>query len=109
MQISTLFFDVGNTLLFPNRQKMLLVLHQRNIFPAEEMLRQIERDTKHEFDRLMQSHAAAEHGFWYIFYTRLLNDLGIIADSLLADLVASTPMAASWCDIRPGTRAAWRS
>jgi len=104
MQISTLFFDVGNTLLFPNREKMLLVLHQRNIFPAEEMLQQIERDTKHEFDQLMESHAAVDHGFWYIFYTRLLNDLGIIDDTLLADLVARTRMSANWCDIRPGTR-----
>ena len=104
MQISTLFFDVGNTLLFPNREKMLLALHQRNIFPAEEMLQQIERDTKHEFDRLMETHAAVDHGFWHIFYTRLLNDLGIIDDSLLADLVARTRMSANWCDIRPGTR-----
>jgi len=104
MQISTLFFDVGNTLLFPNREKMLLALHQRNIFPAEEMLQQIERDTKHEFDQLMESHAAVDHGFWYIFYTRLLNDLGIIDDTLLADLVARTRMSANWCDIRPGTR-----
>ena len=104
MQISTLFFDVGNTLLFPNREKMLLALHQRNIFPAEEMLQQIERDTKHEFDRLMETHAAVDHGFWHIFYTRLLKNLGIIDDSLLADLVARTRMSANWCDIRPGTR-----
>ena len=83
---------------------MLLALHQRNIFPAEEMLQQIERDTKHEFDQLMESHAAVDHGFWYIFYTRLRNDLRIMDDTLLADLVARTRMSANWCDIRPGTR-----
>jgi len=104
MQISTLFFDVGNTLLFPNREKMLLALHQRNIFPAEDLLQKTERDTKHEFDRLMESHAAVDHGFWHMFYTRLLKDLGTIDDRALADLVARTRISANWCDIRPGTR-----
>jgi HAD superfamily hydrolase (TIGR01509 family) len=104
MRLSTLFFDVGNTLLFPNRAKMLRALHERNIFPSENLLRQTERHTKHEFDKLMESHAAVDHGFWHIFYARLLNALGIADDGIRDDLVARTRMSANWCDIRPGTR-----
>jgi putative hydrolase of the HAD superfamily len=106
MPIKALFFDVGNTLLFPNRQKMLVALHGRNVFPDEELLRRIERETKHEFDGLMESHAAVDHGFWHIFYTRLLGELGIADESVRDDLVARTRISANWCDIRPGTREA---
>jgi HAD superfamily hydrolase (TIGR01509 family) len=106
MAINALFFDVGNTLLFPNRQKMLVALHARNVFPAEELLRRVECETKHEFDGLMESHAAVDHGFWYIFYTRLLDELGIADESVRNDLVARTRISANWCDIRPGTREA---
>jgi putative hydrolase of the HAD superfamily len=104
MPIRALFFDVGNTLLFPNREKMLRALHERGVFPSEEILQQIERDTKHEFDRLMENHAAVDHGFWHIFYTRLLAELGIGDESLRDDLVARTRISANWCDMRPGTR-----
>ena len=104
MPITALFFDVGNTLLFPNREKMLLALHERGVFPGEELLQQIERDTKHEFDDLMESHAAVDHGFWHIFYKRLLAKLGIVDENLRDGLVARTRISANWCDMRPGAR-----
>jgi len=106
MPVQALFFDVGNTLLFPNRQQMLVALHARNVFPREELLLQTERATKHEFDGLMKNHAAVDHGFWRIFYTRLLAELGIVDEGLRNDLVARTRISANWCDIRPGTREA---
>lgn len=106
MPISALFFDVGNTLLFPNRAKMLPALHRRDIFPGEDLFQQTERDTKHEFDRLMETHASVDHGFWYIFYTRLLSALGITDDGVRDDLVSRTRVSAHWCDIHPGTREA---
>jgi HAD superfamily hydrolase (TIGR01509 family) len=49
---------------------------------------------------------AVDHGFWYIFYTRLLDELGIADESVRDDLVARTRISANWCDIRPGTREA---
>ena len=83
---------------------MLHALYERNIFPAEDLLQQTERDTKHEFDRLMESHAAVDHGFWHIFYTRLLSSLRLTDDALRDDLVARTQISANWCDIKPRTR-----
>ncbi|HUK47980.1 MAG TPA: hypothetical protein VLW06_10325, partial [Terriglobales bacterium] len=65
MPPSALFFDVGNTLLFPNPKLMLRALHDRQVFPSEELLREIERRTKPEFDSLLESHASIDHGFWH--------------------------------------------
>src|SRR5215469_11830459 len=105
MPIKALFFDVGNTLLFPNRQRMLGSLHVRQVFPPEELLRAVERRTKHEFDSLLESHAAVDHGFWHIYYTHLLEELGIADENICSDLVACTRISDNWRDIRPGTRA----
>jgi HAD superfamily hydrolase (TIGR01509 family) len=104
MQIKALFFDVGNTLLFPNRAKMLRALHERGLCPDETVLQRVERETKHEFDALMESHAGVDHGFWHIFYTRLLAELKIEDGNVRDDLVARTRISANWCDIRPRTR-----
>ena len=106
MAIEALFFDVGNTLLFPNRKKMLRSLHDRQVFPSEELLQSIERETKQQFDALVESHSAVDHGFWWMFYSRLLNELGLPDESTCADLVARTQTSSNWCDIRPGTREA---
>src|SRR5579859_8205159 len=106
MPARALFFDVGNTLLFPNRKKMLHALHQRQIFPSEQLLQDIERRTKHEFDSLLESHSAIDHGFWHIYYSRLLKDLELADDSVHADLVSRTRISANWREIRPGTREA---
>ena len=106
MPLKALFFDVGNTLLFPNRRRMLRSLHAREIFPPEELMQEVERQTKREFDALLESHAAVDHGFWTIYYSRLMKELGIADDSICSDLVACTRISANWCDIRPGTREA---
>jgi putative hydrolase of the HAD superfamily len=104
MCLTALFFDVGNTLLFPNRKLMLRALHERQVFPSEELLGEIERRTKHEFDSLVERNASIDHGFWNIYYSRLLAELGLMDELICADLVACTRISANWCEIRQGTR-----
>src|SRR5438477_2360747 len=104
MPAKALFFDVGNTLLFPNRNQMLHALHQRQVFPSDDLLKEIERRTKREFDSLLESHSAIDHGFWHIFYSRLLEELRLPGDPAHADLVSRTRISANWSEIRPGTR-----
>src|SRR5256714_4790242 len=106
MGAKALFFDVGNTLLFPDRKRMLQALHERDIFPSEELLREIERQTKAKFDSLLERNSGVDHGFWRIFYSRLLQELQIEGESIVADLVSRTRTSANWCQIRPGTREA---
>ncbi len=104
MATRALFFDVGNTLLFLNRSKALRSLHARDIFPSEEQLRTIERQTKHQFDSPIEANSSIDHGFWNIYYSSLLEELGLTDNAISSDLVACTRISANWCDIRPHTR-----
>ena len=69
-----IFFDVGNTLLFPNRAKMLAPVSSTR-HPTLEQWQALERRTKQKFDQGMQS-GRVDHGFWWTFHTYLLEDLG---------------------------------
>jgi HAD superfamily hydrolase (TIGR01509 family) len=96
-----IFFDVGNTLLFPNRMTMLAPL-AADRHPTLDQWQFLERKTKQEFDRGMQS-GRIDHGFWWTFNTYLLEDLG--ADLGLREaLVENTQKSANWDQILPGTR-----
>jgi putative hydrolase of the HAD superfamily len=96
-----IFFDVGNTLLFPNRAKMLASI-PLDRHPSLQQWQALERRTKKEFDQGMQG-GRVDHGFWWIFHTYLLEDLG--EDAGLRDvLVRNTQNSANWDQILPGTR-----
>src|SRR5208282_4139659 len=80
--LRALFFDVGNTLLFPDRTHILAPLHQRKLTPSLAQWHAIERKTKKEFDDILQHDGKADHGFWYLFYSHLLPELGVHNDAL---------------------------
>jgi putative hydrolase of the HAD superfamily len=104
MRPTALFFDVGNTLLFPNRKLMLRALHDRQIFPSEELLQQVERQSKNEFDSLLENNSSVDHGFWHIYYSHLLEKLQLSDNRVCTDLVSRTRVSANWCEIKPSTR-----
>jgi FMN phosphatase YigB (HAD superfamily) len=99
-----IFFDIGNTLLFPNRAKMLAPIASDR-HPTLAQWQALERRTKAEFDRDMQS-GRVDHGFWRIFHSYLLEGLGETRDGLIQELVQNTQNSANWDQILPGTRAA---
>jgi HAD superfamily hydrolase (TIGR01549 family) len=98
-----IFFDVGNTLLFPNRAKMLAPISSDR-HPTLHQWQALERRTKKEFDQGMQS-GRVDHGFWWTFHSYLLQELGENT-GILATLVENTQNSANWDQILPGTRAA---
>ena len=100
------FFDVGNTLLFPNRKRILAPLYERNIAPTDEQLRLLEIEIKHKFDSIIEHSDRPERGFWSLFYVRLFEVLGLQDDVLRQQLAASTRNSANWDQPRPGTREA---
>jgi len=104
--IQFVFFDVGNTLVFANRKRMLAPLHARGIRPPEEHLQAIERRTKNEFDEMVEHGGNADLGFWSIFYQRLLDEFGVQDAALHSELVANTRLSANWDQVRTGTREA---
>ncbi len=65
-----IFFDVGNTLLFPNRARMLAPLPEDR-HPTLEAWQALERRTKQEFDQGLMD-GKVDHGFWWTFHTYLL-------------------------------------
>jgi HAD superfamily hydrolase (TIGR01509 family) len=96
-----IFFDVGNTLLFPNRAKILAPISSDR-HPTLEQWQALERKTKHEFDRGMTS-GRVDHGFWWIFHTHLLQQFEETS-GLHEVLVENTRNSANWDQIPPGTR-----
>jgi HAD superfamily hydrolase (TIGR01509 family) len=102
-----IFFDVGNTLLFPNRARILAPIASQ-LHPTLAQWQALERRTKTEFDQGMQS-GRVDHGFWGIFHSYLLDDLDEVAsdrDGLVKRLVENTQKSSNWDQILPGTRAA---
>ena len=103
-QLKTIFFDVGNTLLFPDREHILAPLAKLGHSPSLEQWHAIERATKKQFDTIVEHGEPADHGFWFMFYERLLMDLGVKNDEVRDAMVESTRQSANWRVIRPRTR-----
>ncbi len=99
-----IFFDVGNTLLFPNRARMLAPLPEDR-HPTLERWQALERRTKKEFDQGMMG-GRVDHGFWWTFHTYLLEELNSLDDGVRNTLVENTQNSANWDQILPGTREA---
>jgi putative hydrolase of the HAD superfamily len=103
MGLKHLFFDVGNTLLFPNRDRIHAPLIARGYSPTAEHLRDLECRTKNRFDALMMSNGH-DLGFWSLYYTQLFDELRLDDAALRDQLVASIRDSANWDQILPGTR-----
>src|SRR5271168_3918500 len=97
-----IFFDVGNTLLFPNRARMLAPLPESQ-HPTLERWQALERRTKQEFDQEMLG-GKSDHSFWWTFHTYLLEEIGSLQDGIRHQLVENTQNSANWDQILPGTR-----
>ena len=101
--IKVIFFDVGNTLLFPNRERIHAPLAERGIVPDLEHLRDLECRTKNQFDCVLTGNGTTDHSFWWMFYSQLLSEVGIEDDAIRDRLVTAIRNSANWDTIRPGT------
>jgi HAD superfamily hydrolase (TIGR01509 family) len=97
-----IFFDVGNTLLFPNRARMLAPLPADH-HPTLEQWQALERRTKQEFDQGMMA-GKVDHSFWWTFHTYLLQGANAVDDVVRDQLIENTQQSANWDQILPGTR-----
>jgi HAD superfamily hydrolase (TIGR01549 family) len=96
------FFDVGNTLLFPNRARILAPVPEQH-HPTLDQWQDLERRTKTEFDKSVLE-GQVDHGFWWNFYGYLLEKASVSDDNLRSTLVKNTQNSANWDQIRHGTR-----
>ncbi|MGA8764046.1 MAG: HAD family hydrolase [Candidatus Sulfotelmatobacter sp.] len=99
-----IFFDVGNTLLFPNRKTILAPLAAAQ-HPTLEQWQALERKMKLEFDQGLLD-GSLNHGFWWKFHTCLLEGFGPVDSNVRDTLVKSTHDSSNWDQILPGTREA---
>ncbi len=102
-RITSIFFDVGNTLLFPNHERIHESLTALGKKPDPEHLRDLERRTKNKFDSLITNNGSHDHSFWWMFYTQLLQELGIDDNSVRDQLVSGIRNSANWDRVLPGT------
>jgi len=102
-KIKVIFFDAGNTLLFPNRERIHAPLAERGIVPDADLLRDLECRTKNQFDAMMTNNGNTDHSFWWMFYSQLLSEIGLNDDAVRDQLVASIRNSGNWDTILPGT------
>jgi len=102
-EIKFIFFDVGNTLLFPNRGRIHAPLAERGVVDNPEHLRDLECRTKNQFDGMMTSNGSTDHSFWWMFYSQLLSEIGLEDDAVRDQLVNLIRNSGNWDQIRPGT------
>ena len=102
-KVKFIFFDVGNTLLFPNRARIHAPLAERGFSPDAERLRDLECRTKNQFDQMLTTNGSADRSFWWMYYTQLLSEIGLEDDAIRDQLVASIRNSANWDTILPGT------
>jgi len=103
-EIKVIFFDVGNTLLFPNRERIHAPLAERGVAVKADRLRDLERRIKNEFDSLMIQDGNHDHSFWRMFYTQLFFEIGLDDPALCDRLINNNRDSGNWDQIRPGTR-----
>jgi putative hydrolase of the HAD superfamily len=103
MNCKVIFFDVGNTLLFPNRERIHAPLAARGFVPEAEHLRDLECRTKNKFDGMMTENGSTDHSFWWMFYSQLLSEIGLEDDAIRDQLVTGIRYSSNWDMIRPGT------
>jgi len=104
--VRTIFFDAGNTLLFPSQERTLAPLARRGISAPQEALRAAERAAKRLQDALAVGSGSVDHGFWELFYQHLLEELGCPDPELRSALVQEIRKATNWGTLAPGTREA---
>lgn len=103
MTIEVIFFDVGNTLLFPDHEKTLAPLWNRGVRPNESQMNAAERVARQEMDLLISQTRKVDQQYWEMYYSHLLRTLGICDVSLRLELVSLARTSSYWSRIRPGT------
>ncbi|HYG99531.1 MAG TPA: HAD family hydrolase [Terriglobales bacterium] len=105
MSLDTIFFDVGNTLVFPNPQETLAPLLTLGIVPTVQQFDRAERAAKRSLDEFYSRprQADTDYNYWDAYYVHLLAELKVSNDELKRDLMARARTSANWDSVRPNT------
>lgn len=103
MPIEVVFFDVGNTLLFPDHEKTLAPLWDRGIHPTEAQLFAAERVARQDMDLIVSQTRKVDLQYWETYYAHLLRTLNVTDISLRLELVNLARTSSNWSRMRPET------
>ena len=99
-----MFFDAGNTLLFPDTERTLASLIARGIRPTDDQLRTAEKAVR-EYRDHHTGHSNPNHSYWNVYFEQLFSTLGLAPDPVLQQqLIASSHRSTNWRRILPDTR-----
>jgi putative hydrolase of the HAD superfamily len=102
--VRALFFDAGNTLLFPDTERTLASLIERGIRPTEDQLRTAERAVR-EYRDHHTGNSNPNHSYWNVYFDQLFSTLGLAPDQVLQQqLIASSHRSTNWLRVQPDTR-----
>jgi HAD superfamily hydrolase (TIGR01509 family) len=102
-RVRAIFFDAGNTLVFPDRTKTLAPLTSRGISVTEPQLHAAERAARHHRDAHADDHAHnPDLQYWHIYYRELLGPSA--DDALIDELVAAARNSQNWTVPLPNAR-----
>jgi HAD superfamily hydrolase (TIGR01509 family) len=104
MALQAIFFDAGNTLVFPNLEITLAPLIARGVHPSQEQLYAAEKFAKTHLDSAIESSRSVDASYWQTYYGHLLNELKIEDFGLVRDLEKLARTSGNWNRVLPGTR-----
>lgn len=104
--LHAVFFDAGNTLVFPNNERTLAPMHERGLHPTRDQLHAAERTAKQKLDagELRTGMQSVDYNYWHTYYSELLASMNIADGELLTRLIKSSRLSGSWDQVLPGTR-----
>ena len=106
MPLTAIFFDAGNTLIFPDLARTLAPLHRAGLAATRDQLHAAERVAKQRRDReaAAGNTTLADQDYWIIFYSALLDALGHPDMELRSALVREARRSQNWECVLPDTR-----
>ena len=108
MKLIAIFFDAGNTLVFPDLNRTLAPLHTRGIRPSDDQLFAAERIARRRRDDAAASGTVklGDREYWDIYYDELLRNLSRSDTALKDALIVEAQRSSNWECVLPGTREA---
>src|ERR1043166_4906866 len=69
--LTTIFFDAGGTIVYPDPALTLAALAERRLFPTEAQLHAAEREAKRQFDDSRADDRSVDTQYWDLYYLGL--------------------------------------
>lgn len=102
MGLQAVFFDAGNTLVFPDPNKTLAPLANRGIVVAGDHLFAAERAARRYRDAHPLASPNTDFEYWHTYVRELAGH--DVDDELIAEMIAAAQKSSNWTIVAPGAR-----